>query len=581
MHFSPKSIGIFLLFSAWIVLYPNIPLYANSEENVCFEILTESVKKIEGIDLSSVKKSERSKDTMDISSYDSFRENRVTRNKDNPYFLAKRNNIGTIISNEIYILSQFTSFWNETAFDFPLREPGINNSLGQKYPDFRDNIVYTHHLAVQWDFVSCGYLKITPAKWMTLNDLWQENYMTNILPGSGFEIYDRIERDKKNYIIGKVQVAAQNYNNEKLFTINLITVAYDNDSSYFNEYETFPLQVRAMTDPDEYKSVDSVQKRFLSLVYWNTCLELVHPTSLPSMCEWKYKSLSFERNTDRPQFSLSRFLIPEAHARLNNDEVLKDAPIASGMMLNSGTPYDTVLKLESLGDENLKAYILNALSPAYEDYIQNKAKGSWTLTEYENTFLNCGIDFSTRVKWINEWVSEIDPKNFSKNTISYPNPKIWDCIIPYPDKTHLGTIIEWSFASNQAYARKLQSSSWATGSQVTPEMSELLSERIQIETQYNTDLAYLETQLAEAGWKDVDIENRIQQLKEKKNREIASIEAWIAENNRMTSATPAISRMIQIGLWIILIILAWAMSYALMHSQTRKNPPPSPLNPQK
>jgi hypothetical protein len=99
--------------------------------------------------------------------------------------------------------------------------------------------------------VSCGYLHITPKSSYKLTDLSQENYMTNTIADSGFElISDTVIENSKRYLVGKVRVGALSYEEDPLFKIDLITVAYDNQNSKFNEYETFPLQVRAMTNPD-------------------------------------------------------------------------------------------------------------------------------------------------------------------------------------------------------------------------------------------------------------------------------------------------------------------------------------------
>lgn len=89
--------------------------------------------------------------------------------------------------------------------------------------------------------------------------------MTNTLDDSGFEIInaDKVV-DGKRYLIGKVVVGAIGYDMNPLFRIELMTVAYDNQSSIFNEYETFPIQVRAMTNPDSSsQGINAVQLAFL------------------------------------------------------------------------------------------------------------------------------------------------------------------------------------------------------------------------------------------------------------------------------------------------------------------------------
>lgn len=439
-------------------------------------------------------------------------------------------------------------------------------TLGEKYPDFRDNIVYIHHLPINGEFVSCGYLKIIPAAGKDYGDLGQENYMTNVLPGSGFEIYDTPTFDEKEYLIGKVQVAANNYNNEPLFTIHLITVAYNNGSNYFNEYETFPLQVKAMTDPDEYKTVDSVQKRFLDYVYNETCLQLPHPNrnSLPPQCQGEYRSLAKKEWNAHTFTAWLGNLVPNAYARLPEEARMKDLPVASGMLMNSSTPYELKNKLEQIGDPELERYVLNALSPEYEDYIQNLLTASGKLNEYETVFVWCGLDFPTRTRLIQEWMNGVDPKVFSKNTIEYPDVKIWDCLIPYPDRRHLAEVIPWSFPSNQAYAKKLQNSLQnATGSQVSPQQSELISRRVALEEQYQKELAFLEERLRES-WNSGAILTKIETLRNTMNTRIDEVDRELTAVNRNESEVLSISRMIQIWLGLILLFLAWSLAYILL-----------------
>lgn len=66
---------------------------------------------------------------------------------------------------------------------------------------------------------------------------------------------------------------------------------------------------------------------------------------------------------------------------------MKDLPVASGMLMNSSTPYELKNKLEQIGDPELERYVLNALSPEYEDYIQNLLTASGKLNEYETVFV--------------------------------------------------------------------------------------------------------------------------------------------------------------------------------------------------
>lgn len=84
-----------------------------------------------------------------------------------------------------------------------------------------------------------------------------------------------------------------------LMTIRITTVAWDNQSALFNEFETFPLQVRAMTDTDKRNDVNEVQQQFLQNVTNETCLQIPHASTrtLPRSCGGKYKSLTKSNKT--------------------------------------------------------------------------------------------------------------------------------------------------------------------------------------------------------------------------------------------------------------------------------------------
>lgn len=69
-----------------------------SEEDICFNILSEQVLSQYGVDLSRAKKSEKNKTTWNLSLYSEFRKNRNIGSDNNAFFDARRNNIGTIIA---------------------------------------------------------------------------------------------------------------------------------------------------------------------------------------------------------------------------------------------------------------------------------------------------------------------------------------------------------------------------------------------------------------------------------------------------------------------------------------------------
>lgn len=170
--------------------------------------------------------------------------------------------------------------------------------------------------------VSCGFIKITPKNGFGHNATLASNYKTNFIDASGFELLkgqaNPEVRDGKRFIVGKANVPMRNYNDEHHMSLEIVTVAYDNKSSYMNEFETFPLQVKAMTNEDVKGDVNKVQERFLELVQSETCLRIAHAneSTLSPKCDGQFKSLTAEGKTTA---SLNKnffdFLIPTANAQ--------------------------------------------------------------------------------------------------------------------------------------------------------------------------------------------------------------------------------------------------------------------------
>lgn len=123
-----------------------------------------------------------------------------------------------------------------------------------------------------------------------------------------------------------MNVPVKNWNDAPAMTLEMITVAHDTQSELFNEFETFPLQVEAMTDMDARDDVNAVQNRFLRYVKERTCLQIPHTnrTELPARCGGQYKSITKDGGIVYFQQSLfgkiaSTFLesiVPTASARM-------------------------------------------------------------------------------------------------------------------------------------------------------------------------------------------------------------------------------------------------------------------------
>ena len=98
-----------------------------SEEEHCFDLLSEYANSQYNVNLSDVEESEKTWERVDLSNYNSFKEKTV-KNPNQIYlkslwnfFKAKRNNIWTIRAKSDYILTQYTGFWNDSNFTFPLK----------------------------------------------------------------------------------------------------------------------------------------------------------------------------------------------------------------------------------------------------------------------------------------------------------------------------------------------------------------------------------------------------------------------------------------------------------------------------
>ena len=496
---------------------------SQSEESACFDFLTQHVNEQYWIDLSNVEKDERTGQRIDLSTYDKFRDDTVQNPQQNylrgdgNFFAAKRNNIWTIQASGDYILSQFTGFGDDTAFEFPLRSRNRWYSTGDQYPDFRQNIVYTHHL-LNGDFVSCGYLKINPLGTHNLQSLGQRNYKTNVFEGSGFEMLENsVEKDGNEFLVGKVSITAEDYADEPFFNIQLITVAYNNESSYFNEFETFPLQVQAMKNTDAYSGgLGQVMINFLQSVKQNTCLELVHPepqfwwfsrSSLPQKCSGRYQSLSYA-----PKLPWFNFLIPSAHAKIELDEdVSEKMQEARWIVVYDGLSFELFEKLEQIPNENFRNWLQVALTPNYDRIIEVKQEVNELLTPEEEVFQSCGIDYTARVDIIIDFLENLDlSQDFDITQLLYSDPRFWDCVIPYPDSRHIANVIEESFASNQLYAEQLTSTGVIID-ELSDELRTLILVQHEAESAYNTQMAAFQDQI-DAGNITPELESQIIEL---------------------------------------------------------------------
>ena len=583
-------IRVFTFFS-FIVASIHVSHGAEEEEKMCFALLTSKANALYGVDLANVW---NGTSYVDISQYGNtpwqfFKKNREKVAGD-PFFNSQRNNIGTIILPINYITTQYVPFGNSTNFKFPIDNSG--SLIGEQFVNFKNQIVYTHHNIFDGNsFLSCWYLKITPKAPYTYSDLAPSNYFTNILDGdSGFEIESSDEVNlwgwmgTWHYLITKSKVSgaakvgiwpAEHL--EKLFTIEILHIIFDNQSSYFNEYETYPLQVDAMTNADTYSTAWSIQQDFIGRVMNETCLSSVHSNtgSLPAMCSWTYQSLSWNTRTSRslaytpnkkqlPFLSqIYSFLIPSTFARLSNEdaELVKkgidpsDTGIGHAIMMDQNFDYYEFEKLNKIPSKIFRDYFLLATNYQYELGLQTRLKSAVGLSEYDKIISNCGIPYDKRLSLLKEWLKNLDVQKFSVENLEYPDAKIGDCVLPFPDKRNIDRVIPGSFESNRRYAEYLIAQK---NSVADPRIESLKTELRTLESQYSQallsanqvistwDVAQWQKMLKDAS---VEFEPKIQHIQ----NEIYSVLNPGAPS-REKSRYPILSYIL-IGIWVLLAFL--------------------------
>lgn len=455
-----------------------------------------------------------SSDALDLSNYETFKKFRLNEK----FYKARRNNIGTILAEKNYIKSQVITFWEKkTDFEFPLQNGDGWKSEWDQITPLYNKLVYTHHLMKHWTFVSCGYFEIVPAKEGNYTWLSSEFYMTNgVSEGdSGFEIKNsnitkNIDGKDYTYLVGTSRVPWIGHDQNPLFYMNIITVAYDNGSKFFNEYQTFPLQVKAMTNIDSTAkntySVAELQTDFLDLVMKNTCLKIPHgeKSSLPNGCDDTFRAeppSPKSANLQNRNRSLFSWIIPNTHAALDPSETENDEELPTSWALTvGGIPFALMQKLQAVPDKNFQAYLKTAVVPNIEEvFAYEKNNGEEWTSDYQEVFMACGIDYNERVEIVTEYLQNLDPNNWDVNAITWKNPRFWDCIVPYPDKTHLDQIIADSFESNKvaAWLRTGKLSAQApSDQQYTPEQWEKIEKQQKLAQAYNEKVLLYSSQLS-------------------------------------------------------------------------------------
>lgn len=616
---------IFLFVLSFLVLL-SVPsfTYADIEEDTCFELLNTAVKNdsrfkdpkiLKSGDLSRVLINESNNTLYDFSKYNYFYDKRAYEWYNEPansgsslyYFDARRNNIGTIIAEKNYIISQISWFGRDSNFDFPLSANSWTLSFGDKYKlngqFFKEYVLYTHHLnSSPYDLLSCGIVKIIPLWERSFSEVNESWYMTNILEwisnqsvlwnkkcSSGFE-GSPVEKNGKQFYQMKANVCVIDYAQTDYLKIEVISLAYNNGSTRLNEYYTHPMQVEAMKNNKNHAEwLKWIQDVFRDMLYDKTCFSVIHGDvwNLPSSCNGQYGGLISYKNETKNFFSaIFETIFPQAAARLNVQEPISDEPVKdTGMVAQWNIPYVLYKKLQTIPDEWFRDYLLLSVVPNYEQILESKKSRNILLSPYEETFLSCWIPYAERLEIVKNFLTDYKQEDFSLLNLLYSNKKFWDCIIPYPDKSHISTVIEWSFDSNKLLAEKL---SWIyKEGEVSPEMLLYFQQRDEILAQYNKKVSDIEKDFN--SWmidanqyqvlvseSQVNFENAINELvlwDPVQNLNEENTSSW--QKNDTEEKTIFFSQKVQIIIVIVFLILSgiWIIIYTVLSQRKSNNIP--------
>jgi len=531
---------------------------AGNEEEKCFEVLNEQMKKdtrfswllkiLPKWNLEEVLLSETSWSYLDLSKYNNFQKylaknpefnndrKKLWLNEND--FLSRRNNIATLVASDNYIVSQVVWFWRDSNFDFPVQAKW--KSYWDKYrlewKNFKEFVLYTHH-SIEWDFLSCWIFHLTPLNWRTYWNVAETWYFTNILQwnqeqsilwnkkcSSWFE-WEYINKGTDDFYSMKTNVCTIDYAQKDFVKQEILAVAYDNKSKFFNEYVIFPLQVSAMKNTDLTSNwLAEVREKFLDYVTSKTCLSIVHKNTsdLPSWCKNKFSSEIVKINNNFILSVISN-LIPVADAAREFNFSSKEIESSKWIVIYESLPYELHQKLIKIPNKNFVDYIKLALTPNFEDYIKNRKENNILLSNYEEIFLSCNINYTERESIIIDFLTKLkDPENFNISEISYSNKKFWDCIIPYPDKENRNIVIEWSFPSNKILAEKLN---WTyVWEEINILILEMIAEENKISIEYQNNIENITNQFKEWIINSKEFEEKINIEKDNYNNNISWLE---------------------------------------------------------
>lgn len=190
-------------------------------------------------------------------------------------------------------------------------------------------------------------------------------------------------------------------------------------------------------------------------------------------------------------------------------------------------PYRLYKKLSQIPDKTFQAYIRTALlANLHVIFEHEKNAGIQWKNDFQAVFQKCNISYDERVDIVIDYLEKLDPKTWDIHNITYKNPRFGDCIVPYPDKRNIDTVIPDSFQSNQFQA---QLRAIGTGGlelekpSHSAETLRLIKERQKLETEYNRLVYGLNQDLEQGRMNKDDFEAKLKEAHDKLQTDLVNI----------------------------------------------------------
>jgi hypothetical protein len=315
-----------------------------------------------------------------------------------------------------FIDSQAVTFGERSAFQFPFRarEPQSTRKYphGEPYDDFREYVVYTHHLAPKYggDLVSCGIVKMTPEEGFVkysqsadVLDLSVNNYGGDVFEGSSYKT-SKIDDDFLKSDIRLQTVAVQDDYKRPFMRYDVLSVSYNNQNDFFNEYITMPIQEAVMTDP-AVQAAGTVTK--LTEVYYaalkNTGLGIAGGGS-------GLASASLMANVIGADTSQEQ----------------------GGLALYEGVPFELFEEVQKIPDEGLRFFMNAALAPGVSESFAMKPESE--RSRFEQDYLDSDINYDRRIENVAYALDIVGGgENLTPQNLRFKDLDFGGAIVPYED----------------------------------------------------------------------------------------------------------------------------------------------------